>query len=409
MNSRVPELNDSRLCYKKTDKELNRRFKNKEKVAHFFSPARVNLIGEHIDYCGGLVLPCAIDLGIQFSVAQNSLNRFRVFSFNTGEEISIALNKPILAKANGHWAEYVKGVVQSYQHELPLAGLDIVIDSNVPGGGLSSSAALEVGLSFILEEFFLPNAGDDDLQRRKNIAWRAQKVENDFVGVNCGIMDQAAVALGKKSHAIKMDCRTLSIAYIAAQLEPYQLVICNTNKDRKLADSKYNERRAEVEAALIEIQKRFDVKTLCDVTEADKCKVIKSIDDPILASRARHVIEENIRVHQASESLTFGSLKEFGRLLNASHQSLKSLYEVSCAELDFIAEQGCRLPGVAGARMTGAGFGGCAVMLVRHDELNNVINYLSRNYYDRFGFAADFYPVSIETGTQLIKENDSCD
>ncbi len=399
MNSQAVCLEDGPVGYKKTDLVVRDFFSNDSVIEHFFSPARVNLIGEHIDYCGGKVLPCAINLGIRFSVARNARHEIAVYSFNSDDVVRIPLQQPLRASGNGHWSEYVKGVIQSYELELPLQGLDIALDSDIPGGGLSSSAALEVGLAYILESYFHPAQQPDDQDRRKAIAWRTQRVENEFVGVNCGIMDQAAVALGSANNAIEMDCQNLQIKAIPARLGPYQLVICNTNKDRKLADSKYNERRAEVEQALAIIQQAFNIQNLCDITELQKCQALALITDSVIQNRARHVVEENIRVAQAANSLALGGLKEFGRLLNDSHQSLKNLYDVSCAELDFIAENAVRIPGVIGARMTGAGFGGCAILLVHEAALNSTINKLSRDYYNRFGFSADFYPVSIGNGT----------
>lgn len=390
--------------FRRTNEALMSILNNTQPCRQFYSPGRVNLIGEHIDYCGGDVLPCAIDLGIYFSVAANDLQAIRVYSFQTKEVCQLDLLEDIRAHNNGHWFEYIKGVVASYVGELPLQGLDIAIASTIPGGGLSSSAALEVGLATIIESYFAATS-PSDLFRKKAIAWRAQRVENHFVGVNCGIMDQAAVALGIADSAIKMDCRNLNIQTIPANLAPYQLIIINSNKDRKLVDSKYNERRRETEQALAVIKTAYSIDNLCDINELQKCSALALIKDSIVAKRARHVIEENIRVGQASQSLALGDLKEFGRLLYQSHTSLNELYEVSCDELNFIVEQCRELPGVVGARMTGAGFGGCAIALVHKNASNYFMNWVGKKYFQRFGFSTDFYPVQLTDGAlEVTKE-----
>ena len=403
MNKQV-EISMLKECqFQKTDAALVEFFGNRRKPRHFYSPGRVNLIGEHIDYCGGHVLPAAIDLGIYFSVAPNSTNRIRIYSFFNNQDGKLDLNEAIVPTKTGDWLEYIKGVICSYSPELEMSGLDITLDSTIPGGGLSSSAALEVGLAYILEAYFKPDS-TFSLDERKSIAWRTQSVENHFVGVNCGIMDQASIALGVRGCAIDMDCSTLDVKSIPANLSPYKLVIVNTNKDRKLSDSKYNERRAEVKTAQAIIEKVFLIDNLCDINEIEKCKALELVTDETLHNRARHVIEENIRVSQAAESLKFGAVKEFGRLLNESHQSLRDLYQVSCAELDFIVEQSQKFYGVPGARMTGAGFGGCALALVHHLSIDEYQEVVGAAYRKKFGIEADFYPVQIVAGTHEVLE-----
>lgn len=401
MNKRVDMSTLNKDPFYKTDQALLHEFENDQAPRHFYSPGRVNLIGEHIDYCGGHVLPAAIDLGLYFSVAKNDQNQIRVFSFFTGETSVLELSEAIVPSKTGHWFEYIKGVVSSYLPELRVTGLDITLDSTIPGGGLSSSAALEVGMAYILEAFFKPEAQFTPAER-KSIAWRTQSVENHFVGVNCGIMDQASIALGVEGNATELDCRTLDVKNIPAKLDPYVLVIINTNKDRKLSDSKYNERREEVRQAQAMIEKVFPVENLCDINELQKCHALELVTDDLLERRARHVVEENIRVRQATESLSLGATKEFGRLLNASHESLRDLYEVSCDELDFVVEQSQKFYGVAGARMTGAGFGGCAIALVHHYSLAEYQEKLAKAYRNRFGFDADFYPVRLVAGTHEV-------
>lgn len=370
--------------------------------ALFFSPGRVNLIGEHTDYNGGMVFPCAITFGTYAVVSKRTDSCMRLFSNNFKEKgiIDVALQTLHYDKKDD-WANYVKGVLYFLQQEgfeIP-CGLNILIEGNIPNGaGLSSSASLEVLTGTILKETFqLPIS-------KLDIIKLSQKAENQFVGMNCGIMDQFIIGMGKKDHAIALDTGTLEYTYAPVQLKQASIVIMNTNKQRGLTDSKYNERRAECEHALSQLQTVVKIKNLCDLKETEFEKVQHIITSPVERKRARHAVLENIRVKKAIAALEKNDIEEFGALMNASHISLRDDYEVTGIELDTLVESAWNQSGTIGARMTGAGFGGCAIAIVRNDDIEDFTAAVCREYTQAIGYEPDFYIASIGDGAGKLAE-----
>lgn len=370
--------------------------------ALFFSPGRVNLIGEHTDYNGGMVFPCAITFGTYAVVSKRTDSCMRLFSNNFKEKgiIDVALQTLHYDKKDD-WANYVKGVLYFLQQEgfeIP-CGLNILIEGNIPNGaGLSSSASLEVLTGTILKETFqLPIS-------KLDIIKLSQKAENQFVGMNCGIMDQFIIGMGKKDHAIALDTGTLEYTYAPVQLKQASIIIMNTNKQRGLTDSKYNERRAECEHALSQIQTVVKIKNLCDLKETEFEKVQHVITSPVERKRARHAVLESIRVKKAIAALEKNDIEEFGALMNASHISLRDDYEVTGIELDTLVESAWNQSGTIGARMTGAGFGGCAIAIVRNDDIEDFTAAVRREYTQAIGYEPDFYIASIGDGAGKLAE-----
>ena len=370
--------------------------------ALFFSPGRVNLIGEHTDYNGGMVFPCAITFGTYAVVSKRTDSCMRLFSNNFKEKgiIDVALQTLHYDKKDD-WANYVKGVLYFLQQEgfeIP-CGLNILIEGNIPNGaGLSSSASLEVLTGTILKETFqLPIS-------KLDIIKLSQKAENQFVGMNCGIMDQFIIGMGKKDHAIALDTGTLEYTYAPVQLKQAGIVIMNTNKQRGLTDSKYNERRAECEHALSQLQTVVKIKNLCDLKETEFEKVQHIITSPVERKRARHAVLENIRVKKAIAALEKNDIEEFGALMNASHISLRDDYEVTGIELDTLVESAWNQSGTIGARMTGAGFGGCAIAIVRNDDIEDFTAAVRKEYTQAIGYEPDFYIASIGDGAGKLAE-----
>ena len=370
--------------------------------ALFFSPGRVNLIGEHTDYNGGMVFPCAITYGTYAVVSKRTDSCMRLFSNNFKEKgiIDVALQTLHYDKKDD-WANYVKGVLYFLQQEgfeIP-CGLNILIEGNIPNGaGLSSSASLEVLTGTILKETFqLPIS-------KLDIIKLSQKAENQFVGMNCGIMDQFIIGMGKKDHAIALDTGTLEYTYAPVQLKQASIVIMNTNKQRGLTDSKYNERRAECEHALSQLQTVVKIKNLCDLKETEFEMVQHIITSPVERKRARHAVLENIRVKKAIAALEKNDIEEFGALMNASHISLRDDYEVTGIELDTLVESAWNQSGTIGARMTGAGFGGCAIAIVRNDDIEDFTAAVRREYTQAIGYEPDFYIASIGDGAGKLAE-----
>ena len=368
--------------------------------ALFFSPGRVNLIGEHTDYNGGMVFPCAITFGTYAVVTKRTDSCMRLFSNNFKEKgiIDVALQTLHYDKKDD-WANYVKGVLYFLQQEgfeIP-CGLNILIEGNIPNGaGLSSSASLEVLTGTILKETFqLPIS-------KLDIIKLSQKAENQFVGMNCGIMDQFIIGTGKKDHAIALDTGTLEYTYAPVQLKQASIVIMNTNKQRGLTDSKYNERRAECEHALSQLQTVVKIKNLCDLKETEFEKVQHIITSPVERKRARHAVLENIRVKKAIAALEKNDIEEFGALMNASHISLRDDYEVSCEEIDILVDLAWNTPGVIGSRITGGGFGGCTVSIVKNDAIDTFIETIGTAYKEKVGHEAEFYTVEIGDGARRL-------
>lgn len=365
----------------------------------FFSPGRINLIGEHIDYNGGLVFPCALDFGTYALIHLRDDDKLNFASTNFDLKITSNLNN-LTYKKEDDWANYPKGVIKiMLEKGYKVKGMDILISGNIPNrAGLSSSASLEVLIGVAINNLF-----NDGKIHRVELVKIAQKSENEFVGVNCGIMDQFAVGMGKKDKAILLDCNSLNYKYADMKLLDYSIVIMNTNKRRALNESKYNERRAECEEALSIIQKEKNVENLCKLTpeEFDALEHIFTKDN--IKNRAKHAVYENDRVISAFDCLNKGELKDFGKLLTASHNSLKNLYEVTGKELDTIVEEALNTDGCIGARMTGAGFGGCAIALVKTDKIESFTSTVKKAYTNRIGYEPSFYSSGIGDGTHQVK------
>ncbi|MCS6823852.1 MAG: galactokinase [Cytophagaceae bacterium] len=369
-----------------------------EPFQYYFCPGRVNLIGEHIDYNGGLVLPASLTLGITAIVRPNKRNQIRIYSSNKGNLTTIHLKLPIEYNTEDDWGNYPKGIIAHIlKSNISLQGFDALYTSNLPdGSGLSSSAAIEV-LTYYISLNNSINKNTIDLVK---IALDSQSVENNFIGVNCGIMDQFAVAMGRKSHAILLNCESLEYKYIPVDLKDFMLVIMNTNKKRELAESKYNERRSECERSLAILNTKYNLPNLCSATLSQIEEMLT--DEPILLKRARHVVTENLRVRKASTLLSEGNLSEFGKLLIESHVSLRDDYEVTGKELDVVVEEALKIKGCIGARMTGAGFGGCAIALVEKSIIASFCDQVGQSYKARTDKEASFYVSEIGNGVCKI-------
>lgn len=378
-------------------KKFEEIFGETEGVKVFFAPGRVNLIGEHTDYNGGHVFPCALTIGTYGAARVRTDRKLRFYSMNFEKlgmlEASLDDLKP---EEEADWTNYPKGVMWAFERKgfsIP-SGMDILLNGNIPNGsGLSSSASVEVLTGHILRTFFGFDVSNQDL------ALIGQYSENNFNGVNCGIMDQFAIAMGKKDHAIFLDTADLSYTYAPIKLNGAKLVIACSNKKRGLGDSKYNERRSECETALLELQKVMDIKSLGDLTEEEFEQNQSAIGDPVRIKRARHAVYENQRTIQAVAALEKDDIVRFGQLMNASHVSLRDDYEVTGIELDTLAEEAWKVEGVIGSRMTGAGFGGCTVSLVKDEVIDTFINQVGKAYLAKIGYNADFYVVEIGDGS----------
>ena len=383
--------------------KLYNKFKNLfgyEAESKFFSPGRVNLIGEHTDYNGGHVFPCAIHRGTYALVKKRDDKKFRMYSENF-ENLGIIefLLDNLVNEKEHKWVNYPKGVVKMFieaGYKID-SGFDVLFYGNIPNGsGLSSSASIEIVTSIILKDLY--NLDIDMVEMVK----LSQKAENQFIGVNSGIMDQFAVGMGKKDNAILLDCNTLKYSYAPVILKDEVLVIGNTNKKRGLADSKYNERRAECEEALKDLQKELDIQSLGELSVEEFNKSEKLIKNEINRKRAKHAIYENQRTIKAQKELMEGNLEEFGRLMNESHVSLRDDYEVTGIELDTMVEIAWNQEGVIGSRMTGAGFGGCTISIVKKDAVDKFIENVGKEYKEKVGLDADFYVVNISDGAKKL-------
>ncbi|WP_141336663.1 galactokinase [Paenibacillus sp. tmac-D7] len=372
---------------------------NPHPIRVFHAPGRVNLIGEHTDYNGGYVFPAALTFGTTMLLRKrdDELVGFASTNFERHQHISI---QSLENNPEDGWMNYPKGVIRELQQRgVAVGGYDILFSGAIPNGaGLSSSASIEVVTAFGL--LTMEGQPTDQVQ----IARLAQKAENDFIGVKCGIMDQFAVAMGKKDHAVLLMCDTLEYKHVPFQSGAYRLVIGNTNKKRGLVDSAYNERRSQCEQAVRDLQARYPELTLLgQLTLAQFNEAQHLIADEVVKRRARHVAEEIDRVLQSIEVLERGDLAAFGRLMNGSHESLRDLYEVTGFELDSMVEAAWQVPGVLGARMTGAGFGGCTVSLVHEDSIDRFIDEVGRLYEDKTGLKASFYVGDIGDGVKEIE------
>ena len=366
----------------------------------YFAPGRVNMIGEHTDYNGGHVFPCALTIVTYGVVRKRADKKLRFYSMNFEKlgvlESSIENLKP---EKEADWTNYPKGVIWAFGEKgMQIdTGFDLVLFGNIPNGsGLSSSASVEVLTGYILKDLFGFDVTNQDL------ALIGQYSENNFNGVNCGIMDQFAIAMGKAGHAIFLDTATLKYEYAPIKLSGAKIVISCSNKKRGLGDSKYNERRAECESALAQISEVAGINSLGDLTEEqfEQCK--GSIKDEVCRKRAKHAVYENQRTIQAVEALKANDLKTFGELMNASHVSLRDDYEVTGIELDTLVEEAWKIDGVIGSRMTGAGFGGCTVSIVKDEAVDTFIKQVGDAYQKKIGYAADFYVVEIGDGPSRL-------
>ena len=383
---------------------LKQKFKEKfgaeGDVRCYFAPGRVNLIGEHTDYNGGHVFPCALTLGTYAVVRKREDNKLRLYSMNFDHkgvfESSLDDLKPY---REAGWTNYPKGVMWAFEkrrYKLP-SGLDIAIVGDIPNGsGLSSSASLEVLTGLVLKDMFGFDVSMVD------IALIGQYSENNFNGCNCGIMDQFASAMGKKDHAIFLDTNTLECEYAPVVLEDAKIVIINSKVKHSLVDSAYNERRNECEMALKELQTVVDIKTLGDLTEEEYEAHKGAIQSEIRQKRAKHAVYENQRTIRAVEALKANDVVTFGKLMNASHVSLRDDYEVSCEEIDILVDLAWETEGVIGSRITGGGFGGCTVNIVKNEAVDGFVATIGAKYKEKVGHEAEFYVVDIGEGAHVL-------
>lgn len=369
-------------------------------IRSYFAPGRVNLIGEHTDYNGGHVFPCALTIGTYFIARQREDRVLRFYSTNF-ESLGIiesSLDNLVWSK-EADWTNYPMGVMWAFGEKgyKITNGFDILLCGNIPNGsGLSSSASVEVGTGVLLRDMYGFDVSMID------IALIGQYSENNFNKVNCGIMDQFAIAMGKKDHAIFLDTADLSYEYAPIVLKDAKIVIACSNKKRGLGDSKYNERRAECEEALAELQTVVDIKSLGELDEAQFEQYRSAIKSEVRQRRAKHAVYENQRTIKAVAALKAGNIEEFGKLMIASHDSLRDDYEVTGKELDTLVASALKQDGVIGSRMTGAGFGGCTVSIVKNDNIDVFIENVGKEYKDTIGYAADFYVVEVGDGAGTI-------
>ena len=366
-------------------------------VRTYFAPGRVNLIGEQTDYYGGHVFACALTLGTYGLARKREDRTFRFYSVNF-EKLGVVETSldDLVPHKEASWTNYPKGVMWAFEkrgYRLD-HGLDILIWGNIPNGsGLSSSASLEVLTGVILKDIF----GFDQVSM-VDIALIGQDAENNFNGCNCGIMDQFASAMGKKDHAIYMDTNTMTYEYAPVVLKDAKIVITNSKVKHSLVDSAYNDRRNESETALRELQTEVEIQTLGDLTEEEFEMHKNAIQDPIRQKRAKHAVYENQRTIRAVEALKNNDVELFGKLMNASHQSLRDDYEVSCEEIDILVDLAQAMPGVLGSRITGGGFGGCTVSIVKNDTVDRFVEEIGKAYQEKVGHEAEFYVVEIGDG-----------
>ena len=386
----------------KMREEFAKTFGEGREPEFYFAPGRVNLIGEHTDYNGGHVFPCALSIGTYALARKNDCGKMRFYSLNFTRFGMLAVEGPAKEFTNvpaDNWCNYPKGVMWAYTQKGYTidSGLDILYYGNIPNGsGLSSSASIEVATAVILNDQF---GFDVDMVEVSKIC---QFSENKFNGVNCGIMDQFAIAMGKAGHAIFLDTADLSYTYAPLELTGAKIVIACSNKKRGLADSKYNERRSQCETALAQLQAVKPINSLGELTEEEFDAIADTITDPVNRKRAKHAVYENQRTIRAVEALKNNDIALFGKLMNESHVSLRDDYEVTGIELDTLAETAWEQPGVIGSRMTGAGFGGCTVSIVEDDKIDAFIENVGNVYKDKIGYAADFYVVTVGDGAHKM-------
>jgi len=382
--------------------QLYKTFENKFgksdiKASFYFAPGRVNLIGEHTDYNGGYVFPCALSFGTYLVMRKNNQSIIRLASTNYEFIAEIPLEK-VQIKQGTEWVNYPLGIIDQFiKKGKTIQGADFLFSGDMPNGaGLSSSASIEMVTAVAINDLFNFNIDKIELVKM------AQKAENEFVGMNCGIMDQFASGMGKKNHAIFLDCETLDYELVPIKLNGYKIVISNTNKPRKLIESKYNERRAECEKALEYLNKKNNFKNLGKIDYNLFLNISNQIPDKIIIKRAKHVISEDDRVLKAIKFLKEGNIIQFGELMNQSHNSLRDDYEVTGIELDTLVDEARKINGVIGSRMTGAGFGGCTVSIVKTEMIDEFINNVGKNYMQKIGYEPSFYIAEIADGAKKL-------
>jgi len=376
-------------------------YKGEGEIRSYFAPGRVNLIGEHTDYNGGHVFPCALTLGTYGIVRDRDDRKLRFYSANFEKlgVIETSLDE-LVPDPKANWTNYPKGVMWAFEKRgYKLShGMDILIYGNIPNGsGLSSSASLEVLTGVILKDTFR-----FDQVSMVDIALIGQDSENNFNGCNCGIMDQFASAMGKKNHAIFLDTNTLHYEYAPVVLEDAKIVITNSKVKHSLVDSAYNDRRSECETALKELKAVTKISSLGELSEEEYEAHKDAIKDAVRQKRAKHAVYENQRTVRAVEALKNQDVELFGKLMNASHESLRYDYEVSCKEIDILVDLAQAMPGVLGSRITGGGFGGCTVSIVKNDAVDAFISEIGKTYQEKVGHEAEFYVVDIGDGAGVI-------
>ncbi len=372
----------------------------------FFAPGRVNLIGEHTDYNGGYVFPGSLNFGTYLMIRKTTDSYVSFHSDNLDYTARVSFND-LKTKHNNEWVNYPLGVIeQLLKRGLKPGGMELLYSGDIPNGaGLSSSASIEIVSAYAFNKLW---QGQISMLEMIKLS---QQAENEFVGMNCGIMDQFAVGMGASNSGLFLNCDTLEYQMVPLHLSDYKILISNTNKKRKLTDSKYNERRAECEQAVADLSKNKGIKNLSSLSLDEFQESRSLIHDPVILKRATHVISENQRVLEAVQAIRNGDLREFGKLMNESHDSLRYDYEVSGVELDTLVEEARKIPGVLGSRMTGAGFGGCTVSLVKESEVEKFMDLVGKNYQLRTGLQASFYlpdlgavPAEIELKKQAEDE-----
>ena len=368
-----------------------------EPVQVFFSPGRVNLIGEHTDYNGGYVFPCALSFGTYLVLRKNHTRMVNFATTNFDHRGSVNLDEPF-EKDGKSWINYPVGVLNEFRKlALEVDGMDLLYSGDIPNSaGLSSSASIEMVTAFAMDQVY--GYG----MERMDLVKLGQRAENQFVGVNCGIMDQFASGMGAADHALFLNCDTLDFERVPLKLDGMKIVIANTNKRRGLADSKYNERRAQCEAAVEALRSERNIRHLSDLDMESFASLSHLIENEVEKRRARHVISENGRTLSAIEALNRGDIATFGELMNQSHDSLKDDYEVTGKELDTLVEEARKIHGTLGSRMTGAGFGGCTVSIVEEAAVETFIREVGKQYTEKTGLIADFYVAEIGDGSKQI-------
>ncbi|MDD4150008.1 MAG: galactokinase [Bacteroidales bacterium] len=360
------------------------------------SPGRINLIGEHTDYNMGFVLPAAIDKEIVFAISNNGTKQCNVYAYNLSEQCSFYTNK--LKSDKTEWLNYIQGVVSEMQNsKFIIQGFDCVFGGDIPqGAGLSSSAAIECALAYALNEL-------NQLRIEKlDLVKLAQKAENNFVGVKCGIMDQFASVFGKKDHVIQLDCRSLEYHYFNINLDGYSIVLADTQVKHKLASSEYNIRRKECETGVKILQKHnHNIQSLRDVTP-DFLEKYNNELEPVIYNRCKYVVEENNRLVEGCKDLNDNRLFDFGQKMFATHDGLSNLYQVSCSELDLLVDIAKKSEGVVGARMMGGGFGGCTINIIKDSLVDDFIEKTTRDFNEKIGSIPLFYKVKITDGTGIL-------